>query len=318
MKYKDYYHVLGVSRTASADDIKKAYRKLARESHPDVNKGAAAEARFKEITEAYEVVGDPDKRSRYDRLGANWKAGQDFRPPPGWQSTTSSTEEGGDPFGGGGDFSDFFEMFFGRGGSAGTGGRGRTRTFRSAGPDHEAELILTVEEICHGVRRELALRTTEVDDRGRVHHGTRTLTVNIPPGSTHGARIRLAGQGGAGRGGGAAGDLFLKVSIAPHPLYTVHGHNLGMELRVAPWEAALGEKIAVRLPDGKQAAVVLPPGLRSGAQMKLKGKGLPRSGGHEPGDLLLTVVIAMPPELTPRERALMEEWRTLSRFDPRG
>lgn len=314
MKYKDYYKVLGVSRDASDDEIKKAYRVLARKYHPDVNKGRDAEEKFKEVTEAYEVVGDPEKRKRYDNFGSNWRAGEDFRPPPGWHSTTYSTGGEGSPFGSG-DFSDFFEAFFG--GTRGRASGGHQHMFRQQGADHEADIELTVEEVFHGVRREINLRTTEVDGQGHVHHGTKQLSVSIPPGTSSGARIRLAGQGGAGSGGGAAGDLYLRVNIRPHHLYRVEGHDIEMDLKISPWEAALGAKVHVPMIDGKRAALTLPPGTQSGAQLKLRGKGLPRGGRHEAGDLIVRVMIAVPKELSRRERELYEELERVSVFNPR-
>ncbi|HMP88987.1 MAG TPA: DnaJ C-terminal domain-containing protein [Kiritimatiellia bacterium] len=316
MKYKDYYNILGVSRSATDEEIKKAYRKLARKYHPDVNKGREAEEKFKEVTEAYEVIGDPAKRKRYDEFGSNWKAGDDFRPPPGWQSTTYSTSGDQGPFAGG-DFSDFFEAFFGRSGMGGRGA-GRGHMFREQGVDHEADIDLSVEETFHGVKKEISLRTTTVDDHGRVLHGTRQLSVTIPPGTTNGARIRLAGQGGAGRGGGGAGDLYLRVHVRAHPVYSVRGHDLEMDLKVTPWEAALGGKVEVPLLDGKRAALKLPPGSQSGAQLKLRGKGLPRGGGHEPGDLVVRIMIHVPRHMSDREVELMKEFGRISSFNPRA
>jgi len=316
MKYKDYYNVLGVSRSASDDEIKKAYRKLARKYHPDVNKGKESEDKFKEVTEAYEVVGDPEKRKRYDNLGANWKSGEDFRPPPGWHSTTYSSGDEENPFGGGADFSDFFETFFGRAGGGGAR-TGRGHVFREQGTDHEADIELSLEDIYHGVRREISLRTTDVDGRGQLHHGTKQLNVTIPPGTTNGARIRLAGQGGAGRGGGESGDLFLRVHVMQHPVFTIKGHDLEADLHISPWEAALGAKVHVPLVDGKRASMSLPPGTQSGAHMKLRGKGLPRGHGQEPGDLVVRVMIVVPKNPTSREKELFEELSRVSSFNPR-
>ncbi len=313
MKYKDYYAILGVDRNASDDEIKKAYRKLARKYHPDVSKGKESEEKFKEVTEAYEVVGDPVKRKQYDNFGSNWKSGDDFRPPPGWQSTSYSTgEEGGF---GGAVFSDFFEAFFGRTGGR-TGSRGQV--FREQGEDHEADLELSLEEVYHGIRREISLRQSEVDARGQMQVRTKQYHVTIPPGTTSGARIRLAGQGGTGRGGGAAGDLYLRIHIKHHPVFSVHGHDLAADVRVSPWEAALGAKVPVPLVDGKRAALQLPPGVQSGTHLKLRGKGLPKGHGQEPGDLVVRILIDVPATLTPRERELMEELARISTFDPRA
>mgnify|MGYP000904116847 CR=1 FL=1 len=306
MKYKDYYAILGVARNASDEDIKKAYRKLARTYHPDLNKGKAAEEKFKEVTEAYEVIGDPAKRKQYDQFGANWKAGDDFRPPPGWHQGGAGGR-GGAGFGGG-DFSDFFEAFFGGSGGGGFGRRGGASPMD--GEDQEAELSLDLHDVYHGVRREVSLRASD----GSV----KKFQVTIPAGTTDGARIRLAGQGGAGRNGGEAGDLYLHIRIRPHPFFTVQGHDLGADVPVTPWEASLGAKVPVPLLDGKVASLQLPPGVASGTQLKLRGKGLPRGHGHEPGDLVVRVMIQVPKHLTHRERELMEELARVSTFDPRS
>ncbi len=314
MKYKDYYKSLGVERSATDDEIKKAYRKLARKYHPDVTKEPGAEDRFKEVTEAYEVLGDPEKRKRYDELGSSWKSGQDFRPPPGWQTRQEFYGDPGDlgdfsgSFGG---FSDFFEAFFG-----GQGRRASGTRFRNRGADHEAEIVLSIRDLLHPSRKSFSLQSTETDAQGRVQRGTRQVQVTIPPGTTEGSRIRLAGQGGEGAGGGSRGDLFLRVRIQPDDTYAVQGHDLETTLRVTPWEAALGDKIPLPLPDGNSVRITIPPGTQGGAVMRLKGKGLPaKQGGH--GDLRVRIQVAVPTRLTDRERELMDMLRRESSFQPR-
>lgn len=328
VKFKDYYEILGVPRTASADDIKKTYRKLARKYHPDLNKSAGAEARFKEIGEAYEVLSDTGKRSRYDQLGRNWQAGQEFRPPPGF---------GGGPFefhgapGGGrgfkgqdmGEFSDFFEMLFGQqfGGRASRGAPsnmwGANEEFAPQGQDHEAEISISLEEACHGTTKSISLQSTQQDPRARSQGQTRTYQVKIPPGITEGARIRLAGQGGAAAGGGAAGDLYLTIHIAPHPLFRIDGSNLEVDCLLTPWEAALGAKVAIPTLQGK-AFITIPAGTESGQRLRLRGKGIPQKRGLEAGDLVAVIRIVVPRQMTARERALFEELAKVSTFDPRS
>lgn len=315
MKYRDYYQTLGVSRDATAADIKKAYRKLAREFHPDVNKKPGAESRFKEITEAYEVLGDDEKRRKYDALGSNWKANQDFTPPPGWEHVRFDT--GGMGREGLGGFSDFFEMFFGRGFGGGFGGGdfanadfgGRARGARSArGQDVEAELEVTLEEAFHGARKSFRLQTEE---------GPRSYEVRIPAGVREGSKIRLSGQGGSGRGGGPGGDLFLVVKLAPHPYFTVtEDHHLETTLPLAPWEAALGATVSVHTLAG-DVSMKIAPGAQGGQRLRIKGKGLPRGRG-EFGDLYVRIQIVVPKELTPNERRLFEQLRSESAFRPRG
>lgn len=320
MKYRDYYKTLGVKRDADAATIKKAYRKLAREFHPDVNKGADAEARFKEVSEAYEVLGDEEKRRRYDALGSNWKANQDFTPPPGWEGIRFETGGAG-PEGFGG-FSDFFDLFFGQGFADGFPGGGRTqgRSFRTRtrtgaraqrparGGDVEAELEVTLEEAFHGTRKSLRLQTPE---------GPRSYEVRIPAGVKEGSRIRLSGQGGSGHGGGPGGDLFLMVRLQPHPLFSVVAdHDLETTISVSPWEAALGATVEVQTLGGP-ASLKLAPGSQSGQRLRLRGKGLPKGRG-EFGDLFVRIRIVVPQQLSEREQQLFEQLREESAFRPRG
>jgi curved DNA-binding protein len=325
VKFQDYYETLGVERAASQDQIQAAYRKLARKCHPDVNKSPDAEEKFKRLNEAYEVLRDPEKRRRYDSLGENWQAGQDFTPPPGWEFFTGRPGRGGqgfgfDIFGGNGfeespfsGFSDFFDMLFGGGlggrprrGSAG----GRSTSWTSPGQDQEAEISISLEEAHRGVRKTLTLESS-----GGRRRDSRTLEVNIPAGTPDGHRLRLRGQGGGGTGGGPAGDLYLRVRIAPHPLFRLNGTDLEVEVPVAPWEAALGARIEVPLIDGR-ASLKLQPGVQSGQRLRLRGKGLARRNGTQ-GDLYAILKIVVPSSLSERERELFEELARASSFRPR-
>jgi len=327
IKFKDYYEILGVPRTATADEIKKAYRKLARKYHPDVNKSMEAEARFKEIGEANEVLSNTGKRARYDELGSNWQAGQDFRPPPGFGNV--HFEYQGSPRGGRGfnpqdmgGFSDFFETLFGgqmRGQPAGTQFGGwdmREEEVPPVGQDQEVAITISLEEAYHGITKSIRLQSPEVDARGRIQSSSKTYQVKIPVGITDGARIRLAGQGGQGSRGGAVGDLYLRVQIAPHPRFKVNGHDLEVELPITPWEAALGAKITIPTLDGN-AALTLPPGSETGQRLRLRGKGLQQGKGLEPGDLMVLIRIVVPKRLNTREKELFEELARSSSFNPR-
>jgi len=323
VKFKDYYEILGVPRSAGADEIRKAYRKLALKYHPDKNKSPGAEARFKEIAEAYEVLGDPEKRKRYDQLGTNWRAGEEFRPPPGWENVRFEFHGGPEVFedlrgGAFGGFSDFFEALFG-GGLRGARAHGFEEPLGAArGQDHEAEITIDLADAYHGARKSIRLEMTEAGPNGKLHRRTRTYEVRIPPGTTEGARIRLAGQGAPGSGGGPAGDLYLTVHLAPHPRFRVLGHDLEADLPLTPWEAALGARVTVPTLEGT-ASLQVPPGTPSGRRLRLRGKGLPRGGTLENrGDLLAVVQIVVPPKLTPRERQLFEELARVSPFKPRS
>lgn len=301
--YKDYYSVLGVPRTASEEEIRKAFRKKARELHPDVNKTPGAEERYKELNEAYEVLKDPEKRKRYDTLGANWRQGEPFTPPPGW-------EGGGMPFGQGGggfDFSDFFRTIFGGMGDfeeVRAGGRGTRRPAR--GQDTEAEIEVSLEEAARGGSRHVALETPS---------GRKDYDITIPKGVAEGTRIRLSGQGSPGRGGGPVGDLYLKVHLKSDPRFTVDCHNLRTTLDLAPWEAALGAEVSVPTLDGT-VTLRVPPGISSGQTLRLRDKGLPTRGGSV-GDLLVTVRIVTPKNPSDRERELWKALAEASGFEPR-
>ena len=326
VKFKDYYKLLGVEKTASKDELSKAYKKMARKYHPDLNPNdKEAETRFKEINEAYEVLKDPEKRRLYDSLGPNWQEGMNFQPPPGYEGGARFEFRGGGPEGFDiGGFSDFFETLFGGGARAGRrpGGRGFAQEdlfgggarFRAKGQDVEADLELTLEEAFRGGSKPITLTEQVRDFRGMPTPKTRSLQVNIPPGITEGAKIRLAGQGGPGSGGGPAGDLFLRVKLLPHPHFAVEGKNLVYDLALAPWEAALGTKVRVETLDGA-VDMTIPPGVSSGQKLRMAGKGLGR--GANRGDQLVRIMIKVPRELTDRERELWEELARSTTFTPR-
>jgi curved DNA-binding protein len=316
MEYKDYYKILGVERGASQDDIKRAYRKMARTFHPDVNKEADAEAKFKDAGEAYEVLKDPEKRAAYDELGANWQQGQSFRPPPNWDS--------GFEFSGGGytdtdasQFSDFFEGLFGRtraGGSGGRGGFSARREFHAQGQDHHAKVVIDLRDAYTGAKRDITLRVPEVDDGGHVLVKDRTLSVTIPKGIREGQHIRLAGQGSPGMGKGQPGDLYLEVQFASDPQFRVEGKDVYLDLPVAPWEAALGASIKAPTPDG---AVMLkvPPNTTKERTMRLKGKGIP---ANPPGDFYAVLKIVLPPADGDKAKEVYQQMERELPFNPRA
>lgn len=315
MKFKDYYQVLGVERDVSQDDVKRAYRRLARKYHPDVSKEPDAEARFKEVREAYEVLKDPEKRAAYDQFGENWKAGQDFQPPPDWQTQHGFGGEAftgsGQAFTGGGDFSDFFETLFGEGRSGGftfrPGGRMR-------GEDVSATIRIPIEDAWQGASRAITLEVPEVDATGRPIRRRRTLNVKIPKGVRAGKRIRLEGQGGPGVGGGPAGDLYLTVEFEPHPLYEAKGADIWLELPVTPWEVALGRKVKVPTLAGT-VDLRIPPGSGSGKTLRLKGRGLP---GTPPGDQYVKLEVIVPPVTDDGLRELYEKLEREHDVNPRA
>ncbi len=319
MKFKDYYEVLGVERSASQDDIKRAYRRLARKYHPDVSKEPDAEARFKEVREAYEVLKDPEKRSAYDQFGENWKAGQDFQPPPGWERRAGTgfgaqgAEFGGHGFAGAGDFSEFFETLFGRGRRGGgfsyQAGGGRMR-----GEDASATITIPIEDAFHGATRTVSLEVPEIDASGRLTRRRRTLNVKIPKGITAGKRIRLEKQGGPGIGGGPAGDLYLTVEFEPNALYRAEGKDLYLELPVTPWEVALGRKVKVPTLAGT-VDLKIPAGSGSGKTLRLKGRGLP---GEPPGDQYVELKVVVPPAAGEAARELYEKLAKAHDVNPRA
>lgn len=310
MEYKDYYEIMGVSRTATQDEIKKAYRKLARKYHPDVSKEANAEAKFKDVGEAYEVLRDPEKRAAYDQLGANWKAGQDFNPPPGWDSGFEFSGGFGNEQSG---FSDFFDQLFGQfgGGHGPQAGFGQ-RQAAMKGEDHHAKVLIDLDDAFNGAKRTISLRLPTTGPDGHMMHQERNLSVSIPKGIKGGQRIRLAGQGAPGRMG-KAGDLLLEVQFKPHSVYKVDGLDLTLDYPIAPWEAALGGKVPVPTPSGK-VELRIPAGARSGQKMRLKGKGIP---AKTPGDLYIQLQIMTPKAETEKQANFYKEMKEAFAFNPR-
>lgn len=298
MEFKDYYTIMGVARDATADDIKRAYRKLSRKYHPDVSKDKNAEAKFKELGEAYEVLKDPEKRAAYDRLGANWREGQEFRPPPDWNAGAEHPGRGDRwEFTGGdaGEHSDFFESLFRRGfggaqGQAGGRSGGRHARFSAKGEDHHAKIQIDLEDSYQGTTRTLSLRVPEMSEQGHVIPREHQITFTVPKGIREGQHIRLAGQGAPGVGEGGPGDLYLEVEFRPHPLYRVDKHDVYLDLPVAPWEAALGAEVEAPTPSG-QVEVKIPAGSATGRKLRLKGRGLP---GVTPGDFYFVLQIVVP------------------------
>jgi curved DNA-binding protein len=310
MKFKDYYQTLGVPRDASADDIKHAYRRLARKFHPDLNKGPEAEASFKELGEAYEVLKDPEKRAAYDDVGKRWSGAAD-QPPPDWNS---GYEFRGGDFGAGafGAHSDFFEALFGRRATTGRApGHGMPRA-----QDHHAKVLIDLVDAYRGASRSIRLHVPSFDAQGQAAMVERTLDLAIPAGVREGQHLRLAGQGAPGFDGGPAGDLYLEIGFAPHPLFRVDGRDVHLDLPLAPWEAALGATVDAPTPDGK-VSLSIPAGSGDGRKLRLRGKGIP---GKTPGDLYAVLRIAMPPA---SDAAQQQAWRELARlyqagFDPRA
>lgn len=290
MEFKDYYKILGVERSASADELKRAYRKLARQYHPDVSKEADAETRFKEMKEAYEVLKDPEKRAAYDQFGKDWQSGQEFRPPPGdtrgFAYRDSGVGERVDP----GEFSEFFEAMFGRA----RGGDPRTRSgrgdYRAAGQPIDARVRIPLADAYHGATRQLTLDIPRLGDDGRVRSERRSLNVKIPRGVAAGQRIRLEGQGAPGMGGGPAGDLFLQVEFEPHPVFRAQGRDIHVSLPITPWEAALGR--TVKAPTlGGWVELKIPSGSAARKSLRLKGRGLP---GKVAGDQFVELEVVVP------------------------
>ncbi len=364
VQFQDYYKTLEVERSATAAEITKSYRKLARKYHPDVNKTKQAEDQFKQLSEAYEVLKDPEKRKQYDALGANWKAGQGFQPPPNWdefmsqfggakrQGSNGSRSKKGRTNRGeshsqsaadfeGGNFSDFFQMFFGSGGAGQDifsgftsataeqqAERARTRSnYNRSGysqqpfnepvigePVH-ASLTISLEDSYHGSKKAVAIELLEYDERGQPQKRVKQYQVTIPAGITNGKTIRLAGQGQPSPLGRKAGDLLLTVYIAPHPRFSIEGDEIVSRVPIAPWEAALGGKIVVRTLDG-DVNITVPPGVQTGSRLRLRGKGLPRKGETK-GDMLIELKVEMPKTLTEEERSLFEQLKNVSRFNPR-
>lgn len=320
MEYKDYYQVLGVPRTATQDEIKQAYRKLARKYHPDVSKHTDAEERFKELGEANEVLKDPEKRAAYDQMGNQWKEGQQFQPPPNWNAGFEFSGRGagegqsasGDPFGGGFGHSDFFESLFGQ-----QTRQSRQHSTPAQGEDHHAKVLIDLEDSYRGAKRSISLRTPKVDASGHVVMEDRTLDVSIPKGIRAGQHLRLAGQGGQGSHAGAVGNLFLEIEFKPHALFRVDDRDVYLTLPLAPWEAALGATVNVPTPEGS-VSLTIPPHSCAGKKLRLKGKGIPSGSANSPaGDQYVVLEIALPSANNDKEKAAYQVMAEAFDFNPR-
>ena len=329
MEFRDYYQMLGVPRTAAADEIKKAYRRLARKYHPDVSKEQDAEATFKEVQEAYEVLKDPEKRAAYDQLGSEWRSGQQFRPPPDWGSGFEfrGAAPGGEAGGfGAEEFSDFFSSLFGQGspfagadmgagaGAGRAGGRSRGGARRFDGRDHHARVDVELAEAFRGTTRSLELKRPELRADGQVALRSHTIKVTIPAGVTDGQHVRVAGQGEPATGGGRAGDLYLEVHVRPDPTFALDGRDVTVTLPVAPWEAALGATVPVPTLGGA-VEMRIPPGAQSGQKLRLRGRGLP---GTPAGDQFVLLKVVLPPADSPQAKELYEQMQRELKFDPRA
>ena len=305
VKYKDYYQIMGLNRDATQDEIKRAHRKLARKYHPDVSKESDAEAKFKEVGEAYEVLKDPEKRAAYDRLDPNMQADQEFQPPPGWDS--------GFEFRGGGTasaegFSNFFEQLFGQQDFRAHAGR------KASGQDHHAKVLVDLNDVFHGATRKITLQSPELDESGHVRLISRTLTIKIPKGMKEGQHLRLKGQGATGMGQQERGDLYLEMHFNPHSFYRAEGRDLYFQLPVSPWEAALGATVQTPTPNGA-VGVKIPAGSSSGNKLRLKGRGIP---GNPAGDIYVTLNVVVPPANTEQAKALYKEMESKLAFNPRA
>lgn len=324
LKFKDYYKTLGLLRDSTAVDIKKAYRRLARKYHPDINKTEDAEEKFKELAEAYEVLSDSEKRKRYNALGKDWKNGQNFQTPPeggkshyeyhgpGSERTYSFNDMAGE-------YSDFFENLFGK-----AGGGNKTFYQSSAhtgnippvhGQNHEAEIEISIDEAYNGTQTKLSYQTTGINTDGNVRPSLKQFDVRIPTGITEGSRIRLKGKGGQGYNGGSPGDLFLRIHIRKDKRFHINKYNLESELKVTPWDAALGSTVSVPTMK-KNVTIRLKPGSQSGQRIRIKEKGLPRGKNKDYGDLMITIKIMVPEKLTETEKKLFEELSNISTFKP--
>ena len=300
MQYKDYYKTLGVDQDATQDQIKQAYRRLARKYHPDVSKEKDAEEQFKAVGEAYEVLKDPEKRAAYDQLGSQWQAGQEFHPPPNWDAGFEFSGDDGSVF------SDFFESLFGQ-------GRRPSSEFTAHGRDHHAKVMIDLEDAYTGATRQITLSVPYVDETGHVRTRDRTLNVRIPKGVQQGQQVRLSGQGDPGMGQGKAGDLYLEIEFRPHPLYKVKGRDVYLNLPVAPWELALGAQVRVPTPSG-QVEVSVPVSSQSGSKLRLAGRGIPAKTS---GDLYVVLQCIVPPAKTDQERRIYQDMERQLDFNPR-
>jgi len=308
VEFKDYYKVMGVARDATEAQIKQAYRKLARKYHPDVSKEKDAEARFKEVGEAYEVLKSPEKRAAYDQLGQNYRAGEEFRPPPNWDSGFEFSGAGP----GNSSYSDFFDALFGA--QARSGARNRGAFHADRGEDHHAKVMLDLEASIHGGARTFTLRMPEIDEQGRLIAKERTLNVQVPKGILAGQHIRLAGQGARASGDGKPGDLFIEVEFQPHARYQVDGRDLSLQLPVAPWEAALGASVKTPTPTGV-VDLKIPPASHAGTKLRLKGRGIPAAPA---GDFFVVLQIALPAANDDKARAAYAAMAAALPFDPRA
>lgn len=305
MEFKDYYKTLGLSRDAKPEDIKRAYRRLARKYHPDVSTEADAEDRFKEVAEAYEVLKDPKKRKAYDQFGKDWKAGQDFKTPPGWKREFRSEDE---DLAGAESFSDFFDSLFGAG-RGGVGGFDRGFGERATrGRDTEVEISVSLEDSYRGATQNLRIEMPQVDEQGQYRARSRELKVKIPKGVREGQRIRIEGQGGGGRGGASAGDLYLRVKFKPHKQFEARGRDIHLTLPVTPWQAALGRTVKVPTLGG-EVDLKIPADSNSGKRLRLKGRGLP---GKPPGDQYVELQIRIAAHMDDQTRALYEQLEALA------
>ena len=317
MDFQDYYSVMGVDRDVSQDEIKRAYKKLARKYHPDVSKDPDAETRFKEVGEAYSVLKDPEKRAAYDQIGANRQAGEDFTPPPGWDAgfEYSNNSGQGDTSG----YSDFFESLFGhnfrsaQGSSQAGQGRGYAG-FNVHGEDHHAKVLIDLEDAYSGATRSITLNVSEVDDSGHIITKQRTLNVKIPKGVKQGQKIRLAGQGSPSMGGGQAGNLYLEIEFNPHSNYRVDAHDVYLDVPITPWEAALGASIKVPTLDGI-VSLKIPAGSVTGKKMRLRGRGIP---GKPPGDFYVVPQITLPPADSETAKELYRQMEKELAYNPRS
>jgi len=312
MDYRDYYALLGVDKTATQDEIKRAYRKLARKYHPDLNKDEDAEEKFKEIGEANEVLSDPEKRAAYDQLGQAYRPGQDFEPPPNWDA---GFEFSGRPANEGAqaqDFSEFFENLFGEAYRESRQAEAKAR-FHARGQDHHAKIVIGLDDSFHGAKRIIVLKMPELAEDGHLILKERKLEVSIPKGVREGQQIRLKGQGASGLGEGGSGDLYIEVTFEPHEVYRTEGSDLYLDLPVTPWEAALGGKVKVPTPDGV-VDLNIPKESRQGRKLRLKGRGLP---AKSPGDLYVSLQVALPPANTAKAKKLYKEMERELDFNPR-
>lgn len=300
MKFKDYYETLGVPRAATQDEVKRAYRKLARKYHPDVSKLADTDARFKELGEAYAVLKDPEKRAAYDQISSRQQAGQDFQPPPGWDAGFEFS---------GREHSDFFEALFGH-----QAGSGRHAHRPATGLDHHAKVLIDLADAYHGAQRSISLRIPVLDAQGRGTLQERTLDVGIPKGIRAGQHLRLSAQGSPGLDGAAAGDLYLEIAFNPDPLFRIDGRDVYLDLPLAPWEAALGATVSASTPVGP-VQLTIPPGSVANRQLRLKARGIP---GTPPGDLFAVLSIALPPADSDSARDAYKAMATAFDFNPRA